>query len=265
MPCPSSCNRLALVALALTLGSAVALPAQRPNGRSPFGVGESLIYDVRYLFATVGTGKMEVTGIEDVRGRDAWRVRLEIDGGIPGFRVRYLLESWIDTATFSSLRFVSESNEAGRLRRDAYEIFPERGTYSEVLRRYNEKTKSWDETRLDNQAATADPLDQAAFLFFARTQPLDVGVSYSFPRYFKPDRNPVQLTVLRREKTTLPAGPFSTIVVRPVFKTRGLFSQNGRAEVWFTDDDRRLMVRMETSLAFGTVSLLLKEFQNGLR
>jgi hypothetical protein len=75
----------------------------------------------------------------------------------------------------------------------------------------------------------------------------------------------VQLTVLRREKTTLPAGLFSTIVVRPVFKTRGLFSQNGRAEVWFTDDDRRLMVRMETSLAFGTVSLLLKEFQNGLR
>lgn len=208
---------------------------------------------------------MEVVGIESVRGRPAWRVRLEIDGGIPGFRVRYLLESWIDSATFNSVRFVSESNEGGRRRADSYEIFPERGTYNELLRRYDEKTKSWIDTRLDDQPVMAEPLDQAAFLFFARTQVLENGASYAIARYFKPDRNPVQLTVLRREKTTLPAGTFSTVVVRPVFKTRGIFSQNGRAEVWFTDDDRRLMVRMETSLAFGSVSLQLKEFQAGLR
>lgn len=241
-------------------------PAQGSSPpRSAFGVGESLVYDVKYLFLTVGTARMAVAGIEQVRGRSAWRVLLEIEGGIPGFRVHYKLESWIDSLTFSSVRFVSESDEGGRRRTDSYEIFPERGLYNEVLRRYDEKTKSWTETRQDGLAATPQPLDQAAFLFFARTQPLVTGETYNFHRYFKPDRNPVQLSVLRRESTTLPAGTFETIVVRPVFKSKGIFSQDGRAEVWFSNDDRRLMVRMETSLAFGSVNLLLKEFQGGVR
>ena len=47
-------------------------------------------------------------------------------------------------------------------------------------------------------------------------------------------------------------------------KARGVFSKNGRAELWLTNDERRLMVRMETHLAFGTISLRLREFTQGL-
>ncbi len=35
------------------------------------------------------------------------------------------------------------------------------------------------------------------------------------------------------------------------------------AGTWLTDDDRRLMVRMETHVAFGTIVLQLKEFTAG--
>ena len=73
----------------------------------------------------------------------------------------------------------------------------------------------------------------------------------------------MQFTVARTEKVSVPAGSFQSVVVRPVFKTKGIFGQNGRAEVWFTDDDRRMMVRMETHVAFGSISLLLREFQSG--
>ena len=34
-------------------------------------------------------------------------------------------------------------------------------------------------------------------------------------------------------------------------------------EIWFTDDERRLMVRMETHVVFGTISLQLREFSQG--
>ena len=34
--------------------------------------------------------------------------------------------------------------------------------------------------------------------------------SYEFNRYFKPDRNPVRLTVLRKERIKVPAGEFGT-------------------------------------------------------
>ena len=81
--------------------------------------------------------------------------------------------------------------------------------------------------------------------------------------YFIPDRNPVTVKVDRRQTMRVPAGSFETIVVKPIIKSKGVFSKNGRAEIWFTDDDRRLMVRMETHVVFGTISLQLREFSQG--
>jgi hypothetical protein len=254
------------VLLPLALLMLIAPSAAAQNGtRMPFGPGESLVYDVKFGFLNVGTARMDVVGLATIRDRTAWHVRLDIEGGIPGFRVAYDLQSWIDTATFSSLRFLSESNEGGRRRKDEYEIFPERGVFVETQHRFDDGTKQWITSTLEEQTASPQPLDQAAFLFFVRTQTLETGSELEFPRYFRPDRNPVRLSVLRRERQTVPAGTFPAIVVRPVFRSRGIFSENGRAEVWLTDDDRRLMVRMETSLAFGSVSLRLREFQNGVR
>jgi hypothetical protein len=46
----------------------------------------------------------------------------------------------------------------------------------------------------------------------------------------------------------VPAGKFNTIVVQPIIKTRGLFSEGGRAEVYFTDDDRRILVQLKSKV-----------------
>jgi hypothetical protein len=60
----------------------------------------------------------------------------------------------------------------------------------------------------------------------------------------------------------VPAGTFETIVIRPTIKSPGIFSESGRAEVWVTDDDRRLMVQMTARLSFGTLSLSLRSISN---
>jgi hypothetical protein len=113
-------------------------------------------------------------------------------------------------------------------------------------------------------SATVDePLDDGAFLFFLRSVPLVVGETYEFNRYFRPDRNPVSIRVLRRERISVPAGEVDAIVVQPVLNTKGIFSKNGRAEVWLTDDDRRLLVQVKAELSFGTVNLALKEYRGG--
>jgi hypothetical protein len=51
------------------------------------------------------------------------------------------------------------------------------------------------------------------------------------------------------------------VVVRPIIKAKGVFSENGRAEVWLTDDDRRLMVQLKSHLKFGSLSLYLRSYQ----
>ena len=83
-------------------------------------------------------------------------------------------------------------------------------------------------------------------------------------RYFKADGNPVILEVLRKERITVPAGTFNTVVVRPILKTDGLFGEGGEAEVYFTDDSRRLMVQMRSKVpVVGSQSLHMTKYQPG--
>jgi hypothetical protein len=94
-----------------------------------------------------------------------------------------------------------------------------------------------------------------------RSIPLEVGKTYQFNRYYHPDRNPVVITVERREHITVPAGDFDAIVVRPTIKSRGLFSEGGSAEVWFAADSSRAVLRLRSKLSFGTMTLELKQAQ----
>ena len=111
---------------------------------------------------------------------------------------------------------------------------------------------------------TSRPLDEVSFLYYARTLPLEVGQTYTLNQYFKKDGNPVVLKVLRKERVRVPAGTFETIVVRPIIKTKGLFSEGGEAEVYFTDDERRIMVQMRSRVpVVGSISLHLKEYRPG--
>jgi predicted ATP-binding protein involved in virulence len=91
-----------------------------------------------------------------------------------------------------------------------------------------------------------------------RSVPLEVGKTYEFNRYYHVDRNPVVIQVVRKERIKVPAGEFDAIVVKPIIKSKGLFSENGQAEVWFSDDSSRTLLRLKSKLSFGTLYLELK-------
>jgi hypothetical protein len=216
----------------------------------PFGVGERLEYDVKFGSIKAGEGLMEVRGIEDVRGRPAYHTFFQVKGGIPLFRVRDIFQSWIDTTTLSSLRFVQDQDEGPKERERRYEIYPDRQVYRELVKGEGEERPS-----------VARPLDDGSFLYFIRTIPLEVGKTYTFHRYFRPDRNPVTIKVLRRERVRVPAGTFDAVVLQPQIKTKGIFGEDGHAEVWLSDDDARIMLQMKSRLKFGSLNLYLTKYR----
>ena len=78
------------------------------------------------------------------------------------------------------------------------------------------------------------------------------------------DLNPVRLEVLRIETVKVPAGTFETIVVRPIIKSKGLFSEGGQAEVYFTNDDNRVLVMLKSRVKIlKSLDLLLEEYTPG--
>ncbi|HEV8495919.1 MAG TPA: DUF3108 domain-containing protein, partial [Gemmatimonadaceae bacterium] len=61
------------------------------------------------------------------------------------------------------------------------------------------------------------------------------------------------------------AGTFDAIVLRPEITTSGIFSQNGRAELWLADDSTHAVLQLKSHLAFGSINLYLNRVATNLR
>jgi len=218
----------------------------------PFGPGEHLIYKLKLGIFSVGEGHMEVIGLDSVRGELTYHTSLRMEGGIIGFRVRDDFQSWFSVQELVSQRFIKDQREGGYRAYRHYEFFPkemrfERGDNDEV-----------------RDMPTDQPLDDVSFIYFVRSLPLEVGEEYSFNRYFKEGGNPVVIRVLRIETIDVPAGQFETNVVQPIIQTKGLFSQGGEAELYFTNDERKILVQMKTKVPLvGSLTLHLKSITEG--
>ena len=219
------------------------------HAKVPFGPGERMEYEVKFGALKVGNAHMEVVALDNIRGRAAWHTAFWVQGGNFLYRVNDVYESWMDAETLSSLRFVQELEEGGKDTERRFEIYPERAIFVQTSKKPTKEEKS-----------VTQPLDDGSFLYFIRTIPLEVGKTYDFDRYFRPDRNPVRIRVLRKEKVKVPAGTFDAIVIQPVIKTKGIFSENGHAEVWLSDDERHIMLQLKSQLKFGSLNLYLKSF-----
>jgi hypothetical protein len=225
-----------------------AAPARTDSAAFPFGVGEKLTYTVAVGGAKVGSGEMKIVGIDTVQGHRTFHSLFTVDGGFLMFKVHDVLESWFDTSTLSSRRFVQKIHEVNYEKERDYDIWPERAKMQQ--HGYPE------------MASVPNPLDDGSFLYFVRTVPLEVGKTYTFNRYFRPERNPVIVKVLRKEKVTVPAGTFDAIVIQPVIKSQGLFSEGGEAEIWLSDDPRHIVVQMKAKVpVLRTLDLYLQSYQ----
>lgn len=235
--------------------AAIAVAVAAPSHSSvvfapaPFAVGEELTYKATFGGLPAGSARMRVDGIEIVRGRPAYHVVFSIDGGVPFYRVHDRYESWIDVQTLASLRHRQDISEGRYKRNTTYEIYPERATYQKD-----------DEPA---EASVANPLDDGSFIYAVRAARVRVGETRRDDRYFRPDRNPVVLTGLRQDTVTVNAGTFATTVVRPSIKANGLFSENGDAQIWFSDDASRIPVQVKTKFSKFSLTLSLQSVTQG--
>ncbi|MGH7461780.1 MAG: DUF3108 domain-containing protein, partial [Longimicrobiales bacterium] len=223
----------------------------------PFGLGERMSYKVTLGVAgEVGNGVIEVLKLDTVHGFPTYQLRMHVKGGITFLKVEDEYHSWLDVQSLISRRFNQDVDEVSYESKRRYEFFP--------------GERSW--RRVDKEESgtmpTDEPLDDLSFLFYVRTLPLQIGETYTLNRYFKEQGNPVTVKVLRRDTVTVPAGTFSTIVVQPIIRTKGLFSEGGQAEVHFTDDERRIPVQITTRLnvpLLKSLNMYLKQYSPGKR
>jgi hypothetical protein len=221
----------------------------------PFRVGESFEFSLQaqwFVVRGTGTASLRVEALDTLRGNPAYRLAFRTKGGITVFRINDAQRSWLDARALFSHRFEQKLDQTGYSKDRTYEFFPEAMRF----------------VSLENPAdsgtlASASPLDDVSFIYFIRTLPLKVGDEYTAARYYKRDGNPVTVRVLRTERVTVPAGEFDAIVVQPIIRTKGLFSEGGEAEVWFSNDARHLPLKVRAKVSIATLTMELKAFTAG--
>ena len=238
---------LALTGLVGVFAGSQGGPAAPPAPpRLPFRVGERLTYSAHVSFLNAGSATMSIENIEEVRGHTTYHSTFDVRGHVLWFHVNDHSESWFDPATMISYRQIQHVDESRYKADRAYEFYPDRRIY----------VKNGEEGH-----SVAMPIDEDTFIYFLRTIPLEVGKTYSFDRYYHLEKNPIVLTVERREHIKVPAGEFDALVLKPTIKSKGLFSESRDTELWLSDDSARTIVRLKSKLPVGTLVLDLKQVE----
>jgi hypothetical protein len=202
----------------------------------PFAVGERLTFRARVAkLGVTGRGAMWIDGPVTVRGRSVYLLRFDFHAGLGPIRAVDRTESWLDPAAMATLRFHKHERHPLSRHNERVELFPdERRWEAEDGRR--------------GVSSTDAPLDELSFMYFIRTLPLTSGATYRFDRHFEAERNPASVRVAGRETVTTPAGEFRTILVELRVKDPRRYRGEGVIRINLSDDERRLPVRMESTM-----------------
>ena len=238
----------------------VVVPAEPATLR--FAAGETATYSVAIGRFRIGEARLAVVGLEKLGGLDVAKTSLTVEGGPPFFRVEVDVSSWAEPVSMRSHRFERIIREGPKRYRDRYVLDQQNESYT--AERWSEDLESFEPSTAETSGPMpADAIDELAVLYLVRTLPLEVGDEYRIERYFKQGSNPIVVRVLKRDEIRVPAGRFQTIVVEPIIPEIGAFQAKKKPRVWITDDERRIIVKLQTSALVGPVALNLTDYVEG--
>jgi Protein of unknown function (DUF3108) len=98
--------------------------------------------------------------------------------------------------------------------------------------------------------------DLLSGIFYAASQPIQVGQSFQMPLADAVHTLPVTMKALSREEIKTAAGTFQTIRVQPTADS-GVVKNKGEIWIWYSDDSRHIPVQMRARLFWGTLTMRL--------
>lgn len=240
-------------------------PDRRPKTPDVVRVGESLSYDVSFLGLVAGSFVMTIKPPKEVNGRQVFHMEGRAKSSSLFSRFYELddvFESFVDQEGYFSHRFQTQMDETKQYRKslEFHDSIKKTTTYSNMRR----SQEFGNEDRHDTVAIAPFPQDILSMLLWVRAQPALVeGKHFRFP-YISEARNmEMDMEVLRREEIWTPLGSDTKcVVIKPVIWHEGN-PKPGEIQLWFTDDDRRFLVRVEASVKIGTVKAIATEIVPG--
>ena len=220
----------------------------------PFKVGEEVILDISYFGVDAGELIVQTLPFVEVNGRRAYRFR-SFAKTVSVFEMFYkvddVAETFVDYETLNPFSYTLDVKES-KLLRDARALHDwQKGRmfyWDKKITKDNgveEKKEDWEIPAYSQNIFSA--------LWYLRIFKLTPGKKLKFNMAHEGEVLLITMEVLRREKLKTSVGELNTVVLRPSAEKNGEKKDIGNNLFWLTDDDRKLMVRMESKIKLGTI------------
>jgi hypothetical protein len=243
--------------------SPVQYPNRRPQ-RDPIWMGEKQVYEITYFGMAAGDFTLQILPHKIVANRKVYHVRgTAVSSKVFSlfYRINDQIETFVDYEGLFSHRFHILLDETKQTR-DSLELYDSEKLQTFYWNRWNRKEKGYVESK-EFFPIPQFPQDSLSALYYLRSRDLPDGAVITFPVVNEGKSWEAVVTVLRREMVDSPMGRIRAIVLKPETKYQGVLQKKGDSFVWLSDDDRRILLRLEAKVRIGTVAAQLKSLEPG--
>ena len=238
-----------------------------PNRRPPFErfrQGEKVLYDVTWMKSVAGELGLEVQPLKYIEGRKVYHFRgtARTTSLVAAFyRAEDWVESFVDYIGLFPYKYVLHGDESKHMR-DNLELFDHVKSKQYV---YVKDDRLNGEVIEDKGIKELTPWSQDSLsaLFYIRLLKLDEGKPEGFAAATSGHMSDMKVTAVGKEDVRTKAGTFRCIKtnVEVHYKREKKFAEN---TFWFTDDDRRLIVKFEVKVRIGWLGGVAKSIELGV-
>ena len=214
-----------------------------------FFSGEVLHYSAGFRFFPAGRAELSFVS-DSLNGEQVYVLSTSIKTNSfldKFYEVRDEITAWLNPDSLSLLKTIQNIRE-GSYHRDHEAIIQ------------GDSLALWEEQSRELPGKVHEP---AAFIYYLRSQNLQLGDSHQFFSYSRKNIREVVVHITDREIVKVAAGTFSCLKVEPVSNDgKPLLKNNGEMRVWLSDDNLKLPVKIEMKTNIGNLIMKLKDYNH---
>lgn len=220
----------------------------------PFRVGEEVVHELHYFKVAAGELRLKVGPFVEVNGRKSYTFTTELESSSmfsSFYSVQDSAVTYVDFLQFVPHVFTLAVKESGQIKdaKGLFDISNNKATYWEKKftkkNGQEEQKKEWD----------IQPFSQNVYsaAYYMRLFKWEVGKEYAFRVADAGENIVFKGKAIRKEKLDTEIGEFNAIVIKPEISVKGIFKPIGDIYFWLSDDDRKYILRIESSIKIGTI------------
>lgn len=218
----------------------------------PFSSSEVLVYKGGWGPMSAGYGILN-NSVDEEKGTVLLTAKGVTNNFVSAFyKIRDYVVSEVDLSGLYP-RFFEQHIEENKYKKKSWFLFDPKG--KKVYSNRRKKKSEYD--------ASAFTYDYLSLLLYLRTMDFAPGDTFSKTCFVHGKDYPVFFKVHNKEKVEVEAGTYDCIMVEPKLVGRGRnFTEKDKMYLWFTDDDKKLLVKAKSKVKLGHVKVELIHYES---